>query len=419
MINSFFISSRSFSTLVLITKRITLTLTSTAHAINDGNTILLPVIYAYMASTFGLSTIMIGILGGVFWGVSALAAPVVSYLADKSHNSIRIMGLGILIWGFGLDIFGVSIIYFNANLVIIFASVIITGFAFAFYHPLGGTAVSQMYGGNAGAALGLNGSMGSVGRALYPSLIIILFEFLGSTNNSMGLAIFIISLITLFNAIPSLLSRPEIDYGEKAKKKEEEMDPKVKRSLYVVIALLTIITVFRSVFTQGVTQFLPTLLTLDLGYQYNTNLGFILTVTLAPPILGQPLFGYLSDMFDRRLLFGISNIGSAISFYLFLVYPNIIWLISYGFFTYSLFPLMLSLIGDLVPKGNSNLASGIVWGIGSSGGGAIGPVIVGFLAGVIGLSTSLLAVTVLGFLSGLLVYFIPKSEKRSKTPLFR
>ena len=405
--------------MVLITKRMTLTLTSTAHAINDGNTILLPVIYAYMASTFDLSTFMIGILGGIFWGVSALSAPVVSYMADRSHNSIRIMGFGILVWGFGLDIFGISILYFNANLLIIIASVIITGFAFAFYHPLGGTAVSQMYGGNAGAALGLNGSMGSVGRALYPSILIILFEFLGNTNSSMGLAIFIISLITLFNAVPSLLSKPDIHDGEPTKKAEKEMDPKVKRSLYGVITLLTVITIFRSVFTQGVTQFLPTLLTADLGYQYNANLGFILTVTLAPPILGQPMFGLLSDKFDRRLLFGISNIGSAISIYLFLVYPTIIWLISYGFFTYSLFPLMLSLIGDLVPKGNSNLASGVVWGIGSSGGGAIGPVVVGFLAGYIGLSNSLLSVAFLGFISGFLVYFIPKSEKRSKTPMFK
>ena len=80
---------------------------------------------------------------------------------------------------------------------------------------------------------------------------------------------------------------------------------------------------------------------------------------------------------------------------------------------------MLSLIGDLVPKGNSNLASGVVWGIGSSGGGAIGPVVVGFLAGFIGLSSSLLSVAILGFISGLLVYFIPKSEKRTKTPMFK
>lgn len=79
---------------------------------------------------------------------------------------------------------------------------------------------------------------------------------------------------------------------------------------------------------------------------------------------------------------------------------------------------MLSLIGDLVPKNNSNMSSGIIWGIGAAGGGALGPFLVGTLSSFTNLTASLMVVTILGFFSGILVVFIPKSEKRSKTKLF-
>ena len=401
-----------------ISEKGTLLLTSTAHGINDGNNIALPVIYAYMASTFSFSLFYIGLFGGIFWAISALASPVVSYLADRSGNSIRVMGLGILLWGFGLDLFGIGLWLFNSNLLIIGASVVICGFSSAFYHPLGGTAVSKAYGGNAGTALGINGSMGSIGRALYPSLTLILFGILGNSPISMAETIFIISLVAILNAIPSLMSVPVVNDEKLANNNKSDIENSVKNKIVVVILFLTFITFMRSVFTQGVTQFLPTLLVSDFHYDFNSNFGFILTVTLAPPILGQPIFGLLSDKFDRRLLFGLSNIGSAISFLLFLEIPNLIWLIIFGFFTYSLFPLMISLIGDLIPKSSSNMSSGVVWGIGSAGGGALGPTIVGIFAGFMGLTSALLSVVVLGFLSGLLVVFIPKSQKRSKTKLF-
>ena len=392
-----------------------LILTSSGHFINDGNNIIMSLIYAFMVSPFGFSTLLIGILIGAFNIISAFASPVVSYLADRTGNPLRVMGLGILLWGIGLIFLGISIAYFDLNILLVSLSVVFCGFSSAFYHPLGGTAVSMTYGGNAGSALGMNGSFGSIGRALYPTLLLFLFDVLGHSTLSMFYTLIIISLISIGNALPALLAKPP---ENNIVKKESSSSVTATQSAMFFVFILTFITFLRSAFTVGVTNFLPTLLVLDFHYVYGSDLGFILTVTLAPPILGQPLLGYLTDKYDRRLLYGLSNIGSAISFLLFLTYPSVIWLMVYGFFTYSLFPLTISLIGDLVPKQSSNLSSGIVWGIGSSGGGAFGPILVGLLSGSIGLILSLLIMSILGFISGILVVLIPKSTKRSKVALF-
>ena len=229
--------------------------------------------------------------------------------------------------------------------------------------------------------------------------------------------IVIISFISLIDALPSLFSGHPSDEPAPKAVNNSNNNSKVNSVMYVIF-VLTFITILRSVFTQGVGNFLPTLLVRQ-GYDFSTTLGFVLTVSLAPAVFGQPIFGYLSDKYDRRYLFGLSNIGSAFFFYLFLTIPSIIWLVGFGFFTYSLFPLTISLIGDVVPKKSSNLSSGIVWGLGASGGGALGPLVVGFLTNYMFLNSALLAVTVLGFFSGFLVVFIPKTEKRGKTPMFK
>lgn len=400
----------------MLTKRLTLALTSSAHFINDGNVIILPVIYAFLAHQFGYSDFIVGLLGAVFFAVSALSSPVVSYMADHVHRPLRLMGFGILMWTVGLDLLGISIAYLNHNVFLVGISVVVAGFASAFYHPLGGTAVSEAYGGNAGSALGINGSLGSIGRAIYPALTLFIFDILGQSTVNMFETIVIISVIALLDALPSLLSGYPSD--EPAHKMESSNGNSRVNSVAYVIFILTFITILRSIFAQGVTNFLPTLLVRQ-GYSYSGTLGFVLTVTLAPAILGQPIFGYLSDKFDRRYLFGLSNMGSALSFYLFLTIPSIIWLVGFGFFTFSLFPLTISLIGDVVPKKSSNLSSGIVWGIGASGGGALGPLIVGVLSEFMTLTTALVVVSALGFISGFLVVFIPKTEKRSKTPMFK
>jgi len=104
-----------------------LTLTSLSHFINDGNSWFLPVAFTFLITYLDISKFLIGILSGAFFfGISALASPLVSRVADKFTNYSRIMGIGILLWGIGLILFGYSIqLHF---LPLTFISVAIAGF---------------------------------------------------------------------------------------------------------------------------------------------------------------------------------------------------------------------------------------------------------------------------------------------------
>jgi len=386
-----------------------LTLTSISHFINDGNTWFLPVAFTFLIEYLGVLKVLIGILGGIFFGVSALASPLVTRIADKINLHSKIMGIGILLWGLSLILFGLSI-QINSLPFIIF-SVALSGFASAFYHPLGAAMLSITYKGSAGIALGINGSMGSLGRAIYPSLTLTLFSIF---HKDMLLTALILGILSLVAAIPSLFINVNLVKDDEHKNIAKS---DIKSSMIVVI-LLTIISLLRSIFAQGISQFLPTLLVENYGYSYNFDLGEAISIALAAAIIGQPLLGLLSDRIGRRIIYGISTAGAVISFLIFLKIPSLVLLSIFGFFTFSAFPLMLSIVGDLVPRGSASFANSLVWGLGVTGGGVIGPVLVGILAQSYNLILASELISIIGLISALLIPFIPKSPKRSKVPLF-
>lgn len=78
-----------------------LTLTSVAHFINDGNTWLLPVAYAYMAEVHNMPAYLAGVIALAFAGLGALASPLVGWLMDKYGRPLKLIGLGMLLWSLG------------------------------------------------------------------------------------------------------------------------------------------------------------------------------------------------------------------------------------------------------------------------------------------------------------------------------
>ncbi|EZQ06655.1 MFS transporter [Candidatus Acidianus copahuensis] len=393
----------------------TLLTTSISHFINDGSTWYLPITFTFLIEFLGISKLMIGILGGIFFGISALASPLITRLADRTQRYSFMMGIGILVWGVSLIAFGLSIE--ADSLIAIIGSVALAGFSSAFYHPLGAAMLSLEYKGSAGTALGINGSMGSLGRSLYPTISLVLFDLF---YKNIMLSSLVLGVVAIVASLPAF-------FLKEVKIKEEEEDPKEKngqsnkgmlRGTMIVVIVLTVIALLRSVFTQGISQFLPTLLVYNYGYSYNVSLGETISIALAAAVVGQPLLGILSDKIGRRTIFGISTAGAVVSMLLFLSFPNLVYLVVFGFFTFSAFPLMLSLVGDFVPRNSAGFANSLVWGLGVTGGGVIGPIVMGIVSQITNLVFASYVVTIVGLLSAVLVLAIPKPPKRSKVPLF-
>jgi MFS family permease len=167
--------------------------------------------------------------------------------------------------------------------------------------------------------------------------------------------------------------------------------------------------------TQGVVNFLATYLTTVSKIEYK-YVSFVQIAYSLFTIVGQPLFGSLSDRFGRRQMIGVTSIGCVGSVFLLSISSTNFWLTELslallGLFSYTGFPLFLGLTGQIAPKGGVTLANSIVWGFGMIGGGILGPIIVGVLSGpsfLGSLNQSFLLLSGIGAISLVFLPFVPR-----------
>jgi MFS family permease len=388
-------------------KGLVLSLTSIGHFINDGNFFLLPTIYSLMVKSFGFSNVLVGIIASVYFGLSAAASPFVGWFTTRRPKEG--IGLGLALWAAGMALLGYAIA--AGSIPLIFAAVVVDGVASAFYHPLGSALLSAAYEGSAGGAMGINGAAGSVGRALYPYVTTLLFVALG---HNIELALWILALISAVAALPLFLIRlPSVHSVKRPGSGDARLGFPV-----AVVALLTTMSFLRAAFQQSITQFLPTLLVQEFGYSFNPSLGLAVTTSFAAAIVGQPVFGLISDRVGRRAAFALAGAGTIAAFFAMLFRPSYLTYFALGFFAYSMFPVVMALTNDYVPQHASGFAGSLVWGLGGSIGGVVGPLATGYLSSFVGLGYAMALMTILAAASVLLVVTLPPPPRKARVPLF-
>ncbi len=385
-------------------------ITSLSHFLNDGNFTILLLIYTFAISSLGVSPFLTGIMAGSFFIASAITAPIIGRIADKFQHPTRLISYGILLWGVGIIILGYGTSF--ENIPLMFIAIIITGISSAFYHPLGGLVLSNTYGVDKGSALGFNGSLGSVGRAIFPTITLFIFDSFSGKTIDMSYTLLIMGLISLGASLPIFLIKVESNTINEDIK-NIVADNNIKRFSLLLI-LFTLIMLFVGIFLQGIFQFLPTLLVITFKYRFGIDLGLILTLILSASVIGQPVLGLLSDKFGRKYTFLGAVFCSLLFFFLSLYFQSIIWLIIFGFFAFNSFPMILSLIGDIFPKTKRGFANSFIWGLGTSGGGAIGPILVGYFAELTGLINAMTYIIGFGLVPLILILFIPNPKKLKK-----
>lgn len=382
-------------------QRRSLVLASIGHFVNDGTTYFVPVIAAILATRPGVSPGFITALFLVFYVSTAAASPLVGRLADRRGRAGVLMGLGLATLSLGLLTFYVALEVGSGPLLaaIVLLAALLTGAGAAFYHPLGGTLLQTAFAGRRmGLALGINGAIGSLGRALYPSLYFLaalaiagygaigLFSVLGFA----AAAVILVGMRVARVRVEEIATEaPEEGAAARSIARAAPVTAGgggVRGALTFGIIVLTAVAFLRATATQGIAAWIPTYLATQGGLGVSAGLGLAVTIMYAAAIVGQPIFGLMVDRFDRRWILAISSLGSVVSILGYLSFSGAgfvgeAWLFAFGFFTFSGFPQFLSLVRDYVPPGSSSLANAMVWGVGSTTGNAIGPVLIGALAG--------------------------------------
>lgn len=357
--------------------------TSTAHFSNDGVFLLFSALIVYYSSSPELlSVLVLGYFAAIYTLVSGLLSLPVGRWSDSGDRDPELMVAGIFILGISLVIFSLPF-YFGTNMpvVIRYAFVgigaIVMGFGQAFYHPIGADILRYMLKGkDSSFYLGINGSFGSVGRALIFFIVGILIIHFGTFSGLFLLSLyyFAISLIIYLSSRNLRKSGRSVSTGKKT-----ISGPMAKISSFKgVVPFLTMLstTMFlRSAFQLAVATYMFKYID---GIYHSGFLAYLfLFISLITPIVGQPYIGHLTAKIGGNKTLLITGSLSLISFIIFLLFSKI-YLVAlpffaiYAFSAFTGFPSLLGFINQKIPKELATRANTWVWGIGSYVGGAIG-----------------------------------------------
>ncbi len=428
-----------------------LTLTSLAHFTNDGTVFFVPVIAAIVAAHRGVGPLVVTLLFLVFYSSSTVLSLFVGRLSDRLARPGSLIGLGLAILSAGLFGFYLALSYASgASLTAgLLASAFLTGAGSSFYHPLGASLLQASFRDRSmGVALGVNGALGSLGRALYPSLYFVASAVIAGYGSVAvfaawgviaGALIWIASreAVGVRRAPPRVVdagASPAVSAPSGPSSADSAPSapgsapaggrPRASDTITPGIVALTVVAFLRSSATQGIASWMPTYLATQKGLGVSGTLGLTVTTMYAAAIIGQPTFGLLVDRLDKRRVLAISSLGAAVTTvgYLHLGsgLAGVAWLFAFGFFVFSGFPLLLSMVGDYVPRGATSLANALVWGLGSTAGGAIGPLVTGALIGGhygrLGFAFTVLAGAAV--VSAVATVFVPRAARPARMRAF-
>ncbi len=393
--------------------------TSVAHFLNDGTLYIFITLFPkLLPSEYFLTGVLLAIQN--FFSVAV--SPFIGRRTDSVKNYGRVLSLGLVIMGIGTVGYSISVLIVSGFSLFLFLVPfsIIAGIGSSVYHPLGAAVLNQKWRGQIlGRAMGVNGAIGSFGRAIYPLFVVGLVVAFGIPSVAV-LAVLVFGGAALVSSLLHGMSFGKDQSGMIKGDSKKTNAQKVPMNLILPKVLaLTIIAFTRGLFSVGLVSFIQQYLIQVRNLQYSIQLGIVFAFMLGMAILGQPVFGYIADRFGRRLSLGLSIVGSGVAMLLFLNVGNpilsSICLGLFGFFGLTGFPLLLPLATTIVPEGAQTISGSIVWGVGNVGGGAAGPFIIGLLAEPMflgSLSSAFYVVTIIGIASLGILPFVPKPRAR-------
>ncbi|MCL4433903.1 MAG: MFS transporter [Actinobacteria bacterium] len=423
----------------------TLAFTSLGHFMNDGMVFFIPVVADILAKSHGASAVLVTAILTVFYVASAGFGLIVGRVADSLGRRGLMIAFGLLILSLGLLGFYLSLAA-TAGIssdMLALAAALVAGIGSSFYHPLGGSVIQLAFSAESrGKALGVNGAFGSLGRALYPSLFFIVAALAISKANTviifaafgiLSAAVIAYGIGSLSRARPALIkasgngghekTATRSGTGDNASGNSHGSAQTIRSMLTKSVVALTAIAFIRSMAFIGIVSWVPIYLTTQKHLGLSSQLGYTVTIMFAGGIVGQPVFGQLADRFDKRIVLALNTLGSALTILTYISFSGvgaIISLIFFGFFTFSGFPLLLSLVSDYVPRRSTTTGNALVWGLGSTGGQALGPLVVGLLTfgSYSHLSTAFIIMASLAAATVLATPLMSKTDSRVKMPLF-
>jgi FSR family fosmidomycin resistance protein-like MFS transporter len=250
-----------------------------AHALHDGFTDLLNVLYPLLQAQFGLSYAAIGALKTVYSGAMA-SGQIPSGMLAVRLGGVRVLAAGTVLIAVGYGLAGLT-----GSLYGVIAGLLLAGLGGSTQHPIGSSLVSAAFPGlRSRTALGTYNFTGDVGKVLLPALFAVIAASLGWQQ-----AMIVIAALAVLGAgviLASLKPIPMHAKGEDSKAMAGQDRP-------WAYWLLFSIHIADDLVRTGFMIFLPFLLR-DKGAELPT-IGLGLSLLFAGGAAGKLVMGWVGD----------------------------------------------------------------------------------------------------------------------------
>lgn len=365
------------------------------HATADFYPGYLPTMLPYLITKLGFSLTVAGGLASLQSLSTSLIQPVLGYLVDARHPRPYAA------WGLVMAAVLFSLLGLAPNVSVLALFIIVGGLGVALYHPQGAAMSALMARGQAGAAMSVFSTGGSIGHALGPIVAVVVVEQWGLES--------MIILAVPGLAVAWLVNRSMREPLEQlaAARRPVSLRAAVAGAGPQLVLLLGVMTL-RSAATVGISTMLPIYLEAK-GLAIALGATAIVVYRLAGAV-GTLLGGPLSDRFGRRVVIWGSFAVALPFIYLFFNSDGLlrfVYLALGSAVMTSSAPVNTVMAQEVIPR-TAAVASGLMMGVGWALG-SLSVFLIGYLADRGGIETALPAVSLVLMALGLaLSLFLPK-----------
>jgi MFS transporter, FSR family, fosmidomycin resistance protein len=376
------------------------------HLFNDSLQAIIPAMFPILEKSMGLSFTQLGIIAFALNMVSSVLQPVVGMFADKKPMPFA------LPIGLASSMFGVLGIAFAPNFELVVVSVLFIGLGSAVFHPEGSRVAFMAAGTRRGLAQSIYQVGGNSGQAMAPLITALVLVPLGQRGAAWfsvvaAAAVCFLTYIAFWYTRKLRVDRSSVNQKKKASAASQTG---ISKSVWFALILILFLIFARSWYVSGMTNYYTFFTIETYSFTIKQSQIFLFAFLIAGAI-GTFFGGPLADRFGKKTVIFLSMAASApLTILIPFVPPAAAFclLTLSGIILMSSFSVAVVYAQELVP-GKIGTMAGLTVGL-AFGMGAIGSIVIGYLADLIGISNTMIFTGLLPLL-GILTLLLP-SDKR-------
>jgi MFS transporter, FSR family, fosmidomycin resistance protein len=380
-----------------------------AHILHDGYSSMLYLLLPSWQTELALSLTQVGILKTLYSVAMAVGQVPASRLGERASEKLP------LVAGTFVTAAAVLALHWASTPLTLGLLLAIGGLGASVQHPLASALISRTYAGSAlRAKLGTYNFAGDLGKMTLPALLTVLIAAVGWRTGTAWIGILGLGTTTvLFFAVPQPADGPVLEAQERTPPRAPLPEPVRRRGF----AALSAVGMLDSATRTGLLTFLPFVLARK-GADA-AIVGTALSLVFAGGAVGKFACGALATRVGILRTVAATELGTALAILLVLILPLFVCLALMpilGVMLNGTSSVLYGTVPELAPNGREARAFGFFYTV-TIGADAIAPTLYGVVADAVGLSGTILLVTVVVLLIlPLLAVLRPAVEEHRRLP---